>query len=79
MVIRPYYQIRVGGHLDRQWADWFGGMMIVYEDNDETMLTGPVIDQAALFGILTRVRDLGLTLIAVNRIARQVSDQESEV
>jgi hypothetical protein len=79
MVTQPHYQIRVGGQLDPQWADWFGDMTIAYEDHDETVLTGPVVDQAALFGVLARIRDLGLTLLAVNRIARQVSDQESEV
>jgi len=68
MLTRPTYQIRVSGQLDPQWADWFGGMTIVYEEQDETVLTGLIADQAALFGILARVRDLGLTLVAVNRI-----------
>jgi len=78
MVTQPHYQIRVGGHLDRQWADWFGDMTIAYEDDDETVLTGPLTDQAALFGILTRVRDLGLTLLAVNRIDSRGSDHVNE-
>jgi hypothetical protein len=78
MVTQPHYQIRVGGQLDPQWADWFGDMTIVYEAYDETVLTGPLTDQAALFGILTRVRDLGLTLLAVNRTDSRGSDQESE-
>ncbi len=68
MLTRPTYQIRVSGQLDPQWADWFGGMTIVCEAQDETVLTGPVADQAVLFGLLARVRDLGLTLLAVNRV-----------
>ena len=78
MVTHPHYQIRVGGQLDPQWADWFGDMTIVYEAPDETVLTGLVTDQAALFGILTRVRDLGLTLLAVNRIDSRGSDHVNE-
>jgi hypothetical protein len=68
MHVQERYQIRIRGQLDSQWADWFGGMTITCEDQDETVLTGPVTDQAALFGMLTRVRDLGLTLLAVNRV-----------
>jgi hypothetical protein len=59
------YQIRIRGHLDPQWADWFGGLAITLEENGDTLLTGPVVDQAALFGLLKRVRDLGLPLISV--------------
>ncbi len=62
------YQIRLKGHLSRQWADWFGGLIITLEDNGDTLLTGPVVDQAALHGLLRRVRDLGLPLISVIRI-----------
>lgn len=67
MLTQARYQIRVQGHLDQQWSDWFNGLTIVHDAPDETMLTGPVADQAALFGLLTRIRDLGLTLLAVNR------------
>jgi hypothetical protein len=59
------YQIRIKGHLDCQWADWFEGLTITLEDNGNTLLTGPVIDQAALHGILKKLRDLGLPLISV--------------
>lgn len=59
------YQIRIKGHLGRQRTDWFGGLTITLEDNGETLLTGPVVDQAALHGLLRRVRDLGLPLISV--------------
>lgn len=63
-----HYEIRVQGHLDLAWSDWFGGLTISYQENGETLLTGPVIDQAALHGILGRVRDLGLPLISVQSI-----------
>jgi hypothetical protein len=62
------YQIRLQGHLGRQWTDWFGGLTITLEDNGETLLTGPVADQAALHGLLKKVRDLGLPLLSVNRV-----------
>ena len=61
------YQIRIKGHLGPQWADWFGGVTITLEDNGETLLTCPVADQAALYGLLRKVRDLGLPLISVTR------------
>ncbi len=62
------YQIRVKGHLDLQWTDWFEGLTITLEDNGETLLTGSVVDQAALHGLLKKVRDLGMPLISVTRI-----------
>ena len=62
------YQIRLKGHLDHKWTDWFGGMAVTLEDNGETLLTGPVVDQAALHGLLRKVRDLGLPLISAIRV-----------
>ena len=62
------YQIRLRGHLGRQWTDWFGGLTITLEDNGETLLTGPVVDQAALYGLLKKVRDLGMPLLSVNPV-----------
>ena len=59
------YQVRIKGHLGPQWADWFGGLTITLEDNGDTLLTSPVEDQAALHGLLRKVRDLGLPLISV--------------
>ena len=59
------YQIRIKGHLGRQWTDWFGGLTITLEDNGDTLLTGPVVDQAALHGLLRKVRDLGMPLLSV--------------
>jgi hypothetical protein len=64
----PAYQIRVKGHLNREWTDWFGGLSITLEDNGDTLLTGPVADQAALHGLLRKVRDLGMPLISVNGV-----------
>lgn len=59
------YQIRLKGHLGREWTDWFEGLTITQEEDGDTLLTGPVIDQAALHGLLKKVRDLGLPLISV--------------
>jgi hypothetical protein len=62
------YEIRLKGHLDDRWADWFEGLTIGRADNDDTLLTGPVVDQAALHGLLKKVRDLGMTLISVRQV-----------
>ena len=60
------YQIRIKGHLVSQWTDWFEGLTITLEDNGDTLLTGPVVDQAALYGLLKKVRDLGMPLVSVS-------------
>ncbi|HSD83948.1 MAG TPA: hypothetical protein VLG46_08830 [Anaerolineae bacterium] len=66
---RPWRcEIRLKGHLDERWADWYEGLTITREENGETRLTGPVVDQTALHGLLRKVRDLGLPLISVNRL-----------
>ena len=62
------YQIRIEGHLGRQWAGWFKGLTITLEDNGDTLLTGPVVDQPALYGLLRKVRDLGMPLLSVVRV-----------
>lgn len=62
------YQIRIEGHLGPAWTDWFAGLSIALEDNGDTLLTGAVVDQAALHGLLSRVRDLGAVLVSVNRL-----------
>ncbi len=62
------YQIRLKGHLDSEWTDWFDGLTITLEEDGNTLLTGPVIDQAALHGLLKKVRDLGMALVSVNRV-----------
>ena len=59
------YQIRIKGHLSHHWADWLEGLTLTREDNGETLLTGPVVDQAALYGLLRKVRDVGMPLLSV--------------
>ena len=61
-------EIRVQGHLDKHWRDWFTGLTITHEENGGTRLTGLVPDQSALYGLLRKVRDLGLPLLSVNRV-----------
>ena len=68
------YQIRVQGHLGRQWTDWFGGLTITLEDNGDTLMTGPVVDQAALHGVLRSVRDLGLPLLSIMEVESKQED-----
>lgn len=71
------YQIRIQGHLGPQWTDWFEGLTIALEEDGDTLLTGTVIDQAALHGWLKKVRDLGMPLLSVNSVEtsrQEVSD-----
>jgi hypothetical protein len=65
------YQIRIKGHLDHRWTEWFDGLTITLEDNGDTLLTGPVVDQAALHGLLRKVRDLGMPLLSVITSAKE--------
>ena len=62
------YQIRLKGHLGSQWTDWFEGLTITLEEDGDTLLTGPVVDQAALHGLLKKVRDLGMPLVSVIQV-----------
>ena len=68
------YQIRIKGHLSDPWADWFGGVTITLETNGNTLLTCTVIDQAALHGLLKKVRDMGVPLISVNQVDPKWAD-----
>ena len=68
------HQIRIKGHLGLQWTDWFEGLTITLEENGETLLTGPVVDQAALHGLLKKVRDLGMPLLSVHRVEPDQED-----
>lgn len=72
-----FYEIRVKGHLDPSWSDWFDGLTITHEDNGETLLAGTLTDQAALHGLLNRVSDLGIPLISVNTV-ENTPDGEKE-
>ena len=70
------YQIRIKGHLGSQWTEWFEGLTITLEEDDNTLLTGTVIDQAALHGLLKKVRDLGIPLLSINSVG--ISPQDNE-
>jgi hypothetical protein len=67
-VQQEVYQIAVKGHLDSEWSDWFDGLTITLADNGETILSGPIVDQTALHGVLIKIRDLGLPLLRLSRI-----------
>jgi hypothetical protein len=68
------YKIRIKGHLGQQWTDWFEGLTITLEENGDTLLTGPMVDDAALHGLLKKVRDLGMPLLSVNRVESGQAD-----
>ena len=68
------YEIRIKGHLDDKWADWFEGLTITLEEDGDTLLTGPVVDQAALHGLLKKVRDLGMPLVSVGPVEHGPAD-----
>ena len=73
-----YYEIKIKGHLDLRWSDWFAGLALTYLEDDVTLLSGSLPDQSALHGLLERIRDLNLTLISVicGRSSAQNSNKE---
>jgi hypothetical protein len=70
-----WYEIRLRGHLDDKWADWFEGLTITRADNGETVLYGPLVDQAALHGVLRKVRDLGVPLLSVIQVEPKLANR----
>jgi hypothetical protein len=72
------YQIRIKGHLGPQWMDWFEGLSITPEETGNTLLSGPIVDQSALHGILKKIRDLGMPLLSVN-VAGSGSQKNGQV
>jgi hypothetical protein len=68
------YEIRIEGHLGHQWTDWFEDLSITLEDGGNTLLAGPIVDQAALYGLLKKVRDLGMPLFSVMRVEPDQED-----
>jgi len=72
------YQIRVKSHLGSGWTDWFEGLTITLEETGNTLLTGPVVDQAALYGVLKKVRDLGMPLVSVNPVQGHETQPDKE-
>ncbi len=71
-----WYEIRIQGHLDQHWSEWFDGLDITYDVDDNTVLRGPLVDETALHGVLIKVRDLALPLLAVNRIEAIQEEEE---
>ena len=72
----PLYKIRIAGHLSAQWMDWFEGLTVTLEEDGNTLLSGPVADQAALHGLLKKVRDLGMPLVSVNQVQFDETHQD---
>lgn len=71
---RTVYQFRIKGHLGQQWMNWFEGLTITLEEDGNTLLSGPVVDQSAMHGILKKIRDLGMPLLSVNSVGPDSQD-----
>lgn len=71
-----YYTIRLEGHLASRWSEWLEGLTVAHTESGETILSGPLADQAALHGVLARIRDLGLPLLAVSRLEQAGADEQ---
>jgi hypothetical protein len=72
------YEIRIEGHIGEGWSPWFEGMVIDHQENGETLMSGPIADQAALHGVLMRIRDLGLPLVAIRRLRNSSPEERNE-
>jgi hypothetical protein len=72
----PIYELRVKGHLPPHWSDWLEGLTVTHDSHGETVLCGPVRDQAALYGLMMKVRDLGLTLVSLNQVEGEAPAME---
>jgi hypothetical protein len=72
------YEIRVRGHLDQRWSTWFEGLVISYDEDGTTLLRGNLVDEAALHGVLMKVRDLAVPLLSVNRVSSPTGEQEHQ-
>jgi hypothetical protein len=79
MLSQTIYRVRVEGILDPCWSEWFDGMLITPLANDETLLSGPVRDQAALHGLLVKIRDVGMVLVSIERVDTTNSDRDESV
>ncbi len=73
------YRIHVRGHLDNHWSDWLSGFAVERQDDGTTVLVGPVVDQAALHGLLTRIRDLGLPMLSMRNVTESPDDMSPDV
>jgi hypothetical protein len=77
--MQEHYEIKIKGHLDQRWSDWFSGLKLTHLEGNETLLSGPLPDQAALHGLLERIRDLNLTLVSVTCGCPATQDSDEEL
>jgi hypothetical protein len=73
------YEFQIKGHLDDRWSDWFGGLIIERQEDGTTVLVGQLVDQAALYGVIIRIRDLGLSLLSVSRVVESPVEIKREM